>query len=76
MNVWEYLTVQLRPRENGKVLGRTIIVWDPNYFTEQLNYYGSQGWELVSCFDTESQTTGGNGGGTNGLFATFKRVKG
>jgi len=37
--LWKYITVQLMPK--GKQ-------WDIDYFSKQVNYYGEQGWELVS----------------------------
>jgi len=69
----EYLTVQLEPLtvQTGKRLNPTISSWDAGYFTEQLNEYGKNGWELASCFTTikpELRTAS-----TGGIFAMFKR---
>lgn len=41
---------------------------DPNALNETLNSYGSQGWELVSTFDTA-----GTSGGTRTVVLIFKR---
>ena len=69
MNLWEYLTIQLMPNKKQ---------WDANYFSQQVNYYGGQGWELVSVFTTDGSGVVGLtmvGGITNGVFAMFKRPK-
>ena len=78
MDKWEYSTIQLQPKTipTGKILKQATSSWDANYFSEQLNSYGQQGWELVSCFATEGALRNGldwQPTGTNGVFATFKR---
>ena len=46
MEQWEYLTWKYA---TGGFLGGKV---DTAEFQAMLNEYGSQGWELVSCFDT------------------------
>jgi len=73
MERWEYKTIQLMPAEGTTgLLKIKTSMWDAGAFAEQLNPYGAQGWELVSCFCTEADVTRGVGG-TNGVFAVFKR---
>jgi len=78
MDKWEYMTIQLQPKTmlTGKLLKQANSSWDANYFSEQLNRYGQQGWELVSCFATEGAiqiALTWHPQGTNGVFASFKR---
>ena len=51
--------------------------WNCGAFNQQLNVYGAQGWELVSCFGTEAKINrsfaGIISGGTDMVFAVFKR---
>lgn len=65
MQNWEYLTIQLHSCERK---------YNPQYYTQQLNHYGAMGWELVSCFCTNSYIALGAGGGTEDIFAMFKRA--
>ena len=62
MDVWEYQTLQL---EATGFMGGIINMEE---FRAQLNSMGSQGWELVSCFDTNM-----NQGQTRYVIAIFKR---
>jgi len=80
MKKWEYLTIKLEPKTELKIelikkkeVSEEVIYWDADFFSEQLNTYGQQGWELVSCFCIEEGAFSGFGGGTDGIFATFKR---
>jgi len=75
MDKWEYLTVELQPKkeQTGKLLNPTSLTWDANYFTEQQDELGRQGWEMVSCFCIEATITNGYSRGTHGVFAAFKR---
>lgn len=73
MQQWEYLTIKLQGIEEKKGWGITVTNWDANYFSQQVNYYGAQGWELVSCFDTIRPL--GYASTTSGVFAMFKRKK-
>ena len=68
MQNWEYLTVQLLERKKGIL---KIPIMDSENFTEKLNIYGRQGWELVSTFSPI--TMGAGTGSTIGIFAIFKR---
>jgi len=75
MQQWEYLTIKLQGLQGkeNKFLSTIPINWDADYFTQQLNYYGAQGWELVSCFDTIIPA--GYASTTGSVFAMFKRKK-
>jgi len=78
MDRWEFTTIQLEPKavETGNRKNPTTLMRDADYFSEQVNAYGKEGWDLVSCFCTEAQVNGGipvDTGGTNGIFAMFKR---
>ncbi len=59
---WEYKTVKYKP---GGMMGGKV---DEYEFEEQLNRLGYEGWELVSCFDTNSTH-----GQTREVIAVFKR---
>ena len=73
MEKWEYSTVKLTAKSipTGNRKNPTALLWDAEYFAEQLNPYGEQGWELVSIFTT----IGGYGTHTTGIYASFKRRK-
>jgi Domain of unknown function (DUF4177) len=43
---------------------------DPKLLNDTLNWYGAQGWELVSTFDTAA-----NSGGTRTVVLIFKRPR-
>ena len=65
MQKWEHLNILLSSGKSG------FKKWNVADFTEQLNLYGSQGWELVSIFTTQYSAMGS--GGTDAIIATFKR---
>jgi hypothetical protein len=65
MEQWEHLTIELQPKSKGKILRGT---WDAGYFSEQIQSYGKEGWELVSCFSVAETY-----GWSNLVFAIFKR---
>jgi hypothetical protein len=48
----------------------TVGKVDPKVFNDTLNWYGAQGWELVSTFDTAGST-----GGTTTVVLIFKRPR-
>jgi hypothetical protein len=61
---WEYLSIKV---ETKGFMGGILEIEEFDY---QLNKLGEQGWELVSCFSTNS------GQGTSReVIATFKRIK-
>lgn len=64
MEQWEYATVQFH---TGGFLGGKL---DLDEFATELNMYGSEGWELVSCFDTSKEQ-----GKSRDVIAVFKRRK-
>lgn len=64
MDTWEYKTLQF------EATGFMGGILDVEEFTAALNNYGTQGWELVSCFDTNM-----NQGQTRYVLAVFKRRK-
>ena len=61
---WEYMTLMLPA--TGFVLGGDI---DAQKLTDRLNERGSEGWELVSVFDTTMLD-----GGTRNVVAILKRT--
>jgi hypothetical protein len=64
MEQWEYKTLKFK---TGGFLGGKL---DPEEFEAELNAYGGEGWELISCFDTSM------GQGTSrDVIAVFKRRK-
>ena len=63
MMKWEYMTLMLQA--TGFMLGGKI---DADQLTERLNKLGSEGWELVSVFDTNMLD-----GQTRDVFAFLKR---
>jgi len=62
MERWEYKTIKYK---TGGFLGGKI---DPEEFEVELNQYGSEGWELVSCFDTSMGQ-----GASRDVVVVFKR---
>ncbi len=64
MMKWEYMTLTLPA--GGLFVGGKI---DAQQLTERLNELGSEGWELVSVFDTNMLE-----GKTRDVFAILKRV--
>ena len=84
MEKWEYLTIELTQTSTTELdrKGREKVVsidWNAQGFSEQLNLYGQQGWELVSVFTTEGWGQPVSltviGGITANVFATLKRPK-
>jgi len=71
MDTWEYKTAKLK-KQDGEGFFKTTA-WTSESFTEQLNEYGQQGWELVSHFCTIAPAGGGSSSHTDAVFATFKR---
>ena len=61
---WEYKTIEFKTK--GFVGG----ILDINTFNESLNNCGRDGWELVSCFDTNQSY-----GASRKVIAVFKRQK-
>ncbi|MDF2716895.1 MAG: hypothetical protein K0R28_3820 [Paenibacillus sp.] len=64
MEQWEYKTFKY---QTGGFLGGKV---DPEEFEAELNRYGSQGWELVSCFDTAISQ-----GQSRDVIVVFKRKR-
>jgi hypothetical protein len=62
MERWEYRTVKV------KTTGFTGGILDTHDFDFELNRLGSEGWELISCFDTSQSY-----GSTREVVAVFKR---
>lgn len=62
MERWEYKTLTFK---TGGFWGGKV---DKLEFQEQLNLYGREGWELVSCFDTSQGQ-----GASRDVVAVFKR---
>ncbi len=60
---WEYMTLTLSA--SGLILGGKI---DGQKLTDRLNQLGSEGWELVSVFDTNMLE-----GKTRDVIAVLKR---
>lgn len=65
MQKWEYKTIKTEAK--GFFLGGVV---DTKDFEAQLNQLGSQGWELVSVFDTNMAAHGA----TREIVAAFKRA--
>ena len=65
MDVWEYKTVSF------KATGFMGGIIDFHEFESELNAQGAQGWELVSCFDTNMSQ-----GQTRDVVAVFKKRRG
>lgn len=62
MEFWEYKTAQFEAK--GFMGG----ILDIQSFETQLNDFGGEGWELVSCFDTNMSQ-----GQSRYVIAVFKR---
>lgn len=63
MDLWEYKTIQIvasRAFNQGAI--------DLESFQNELNNLGVEGWELVSCFDTNMHE-----GTSRYVYAVFKR---
>lgn len=63
MTYWEYRTEQF---ETKGFMGGKLEV---NAFQDKLNQLGKEGWELVSCFDTNMTD-----GQSRYVIAVFKRA--
>jgi hypothetical protein len=61
---WEYKTVKFK---TGGFLGGIL---EEQEFDRELNQYGEQGWELVSCFDTSQSQ-----GASREVIVVFKRTR-
>jgi len=61
---WEYTSIKVEPK--GFMGG----ILDVSHFDNELNNFGEQGWELVSCFSTAQ-----DGGKSREIVAVFKRRK-
>lgn len=59
---WEYKSIKFEPR------GFFGGIFDVKEFEQAANQYGREGWELVSCFDTNYGQ-----GGSRDIVAVFKR---
>jgi len=82
---WEYLTVELeketmevesKPDKKGRVTVNTRSAWSAEAFTDQLNKWGAEGFELVSIFHREENQASEGSWLTQRTFATFKRSMG
>ncbi len=63
MHMWEYKTVEF---ETTGFMGGKL---DIHTFNQTLNELGRDGWELVSCFDTNQSQ-----GASRLVIAVFKRA--
>jgi hypothetical protein len=63
---WEYEVYVAQVGKEGLFVFPQL---DPAQFKAALNYYGAQGWELVSIFDVNMLQ-----GGSKQVVATFKRL--
>ena len=63
MNQWEYKTLEF---ETKGFAGGLLEI---DYFNSTLNSYGREGWELVSCFDTNQSQ-----GASRRVIAVMKRL--
>ena len=61
---WEYTSIKV---ESKGFMGGIL---DISHFDNELNKFGEQGWELVSCFSTTQ-----DGGKCREIVAVFKRRK-
>lgn len=64
MERWEYTSIKV---ETKGFMGGILDIEDFNY---ELNRFGEQGWELVSCLTTSSRNSA-----TKEVVAVFKRRK-
>lgn len=64
MDQWEYTTL------NFKIGGFLSAKIDQEKFEAELNRYGSQGWEMVSCFDMNDAQ-----GQSKNVMVLFKRKR-
>ncbi|MFC5472301.1 DUF4177 domain-containing protein [Cohnella suwonensis] len=64
MEQWEYRTIKYK---TGGFLGGKV---DAEELEDELNQYGSEGWELVSCFDTSMSQ-----GASRDIVIVFKRIR-
>ncbi|HUV84961.1 MAG TPA: DUF4177 domain-containing protein [Methanosarcinales archaeon] len=64
MERWEYRTIKVLAK------GFTGGILELQEFDNELNKMGSEGWELVSCFDTNQSY-----GETREVVAVFKRKR-
>ena len=71
MEKWEYLTVELERKVDGKGLAATKT-WDAQSLSAQQNVYGQQGWELV-CWLAPTEGEFAGSAATKQVLATFKR---
>jgi hypothetical protein len=62
MNQWEYITLEFETR------GFAGGLLDTHAFNDALNNYGREGWEMVSCFDTNQSQ-----GASRRVIAVLKR---
>ena len=66
MTNWEYKTIRLAVHQGW---GGSKGTMNTAQIDEQLNTFGSDGWELVAAFDTEHTA------GTSAVFCMLKRPK-
>jgi hypothetical protein len=62
MDRWEYRTIKVMTK------GFTGGILEIQSFDSELNKMGAEGWELISCFDTNQSY-----GQTREVIAVFKR---
>lgn len=63
MDKWEYKTISFKA---DSMFSTGVI--DTENFTETLNTYGKDGWEVVTCFDTNY-----GHGGSRYVYTLLKR---
>lgn len=64
MDKWEYKTVKFQTK------GFWGGILEESSFNMELNRYGDDGWEVISCFDTSQHE-----GGSREVIVVFKRKK-
>ncbi|MCB2318285.1 DUF4177 domain-containing protein [Clostridium tagluense] len=64
LETWEYTSFKV---ESKGFMGGIV---DISHFDNELNNFGEQGWELVSCFSSTQ-----DGGKCREIVAVFKRKK-